>query len=655
MTTIVPFGHWPSPLQPDDVAAGKVSLSDLCSDGTALYWLESRPTEAGRVVFVRAHDGTLADHSPAEVSIRSRVHEYGGGAVCLVPGHADGTFAYVDQADQQVYLCDGATPKVLTALRDDGGTQRHGGLSASADGDWVLAVREIHPPDGSRPARQIVAFSTRSARPHESILVRGHDFFSTARLRAGGDRLAVVAWDHPDMQWDASSVVVVPIGVVPDPDSGLRTLAAVGAPFTVAGGPEESVGQPAWQRDGTLRLVSDRRGWWQPYAHPGLDDGSAPQLMADEAAEFHGPDWVLGQSTMAELADGTMVARLSSQARQALVVLDPAHPDRPPRRIGQPCVAISAVSAHGDGVAFIGATPDRPANVWVLPHLHSTSETEPAPPLRPAASGALAPADVALAEPFKLSGRSGRPIYGSLYRPVLSNVEGPAEATPPLIVWCHGGPTSSHEVGLDLGVQFFATRGFAVACVDYAGSTGYGRAHRCALWGRWGVADAEDCLDAARHLATSGHVDPTRMAIRGGSAGGLTALNALAAGEGFAACASWYGVTDLLSLAATTHDFEAHYMDRLVGPLPQCEALYRDRSPLHHAAELKGSVLLLQGTEDAVVPPAQSEQLRHALRAAGSRCEFRLFEGEGHGFRRADTLVAAYAAELEWYRRQLNL
>jgi dipeptidyl aminopeptidase/acylaminoacyl peptidase len=224
-----------------------------------------------------------------------------------------------------------------------------------------------------------------------------------------------------------------------------------------------------------------------------------------------------------------------------------------------------------------------------------------------------------------------------------------------VIVWCHGGPTSACQAGLDLTLQFFTTRGFAVACVDYAGSTGYGRAYRCALWGRWGVADSEDCLDAALHLAARGDVDPQRMAVRGGSAGGMTALNALAAGEGFAACVSWYGVTDLMGLVATTHDFESHYTDTLIGPLPQCSALYEERSPVNRAAAMTGSVLLLQGTDDAVVPPAQAERMRDALGAAGGRCDLRFFEGEGHGFRRADTLAASLAAELEFYLAELEL
>jgi dipeptidyl aminopeptidase/acylaminoacyl peptidase len=451
------------------------------------------------------------------------------------------------------------------------------------------------------------------------------------------------------MPWDASSVVVAPLERGRDPASGAEVLAPAGPPSVIAGGSDESVGQPAWQGDGLLRFVSDRSGWWQPYRHSGQATGVPAVPLTDMAAEFHGPDWVLGISTMAEMPDGTLVARLSSQGRHSLVSLDPASgPAGTPRTIDQPCVSIAAVCAHGERIAIIGVTPDQPPNVWVLPG-------PAAQPLRPPPAPALDPGDVSIAQPFEVTGRSGRPIYGSWYEPAHHDAEGPAGTRPPLVVWCHGGPTSSAEVGLDLGVQFFTTRGFAVACVDYAGSTGYGREYRCALWGRWGVADAEDCLDAAHHLARLGHVDTTKMAIRGGSAGGLTALNALAAGEGFVACVAWYGVTDLLGLAATTHDFEAHYMDRLVGPLPECRLRYEERSPVHHATAMGGSVLLLQGEDDAVVPPAQAEQLRQALTAAGSHCEVRFFAGEGHGFRRADTLVASYAAELDFYRRKLGL
>jgi dipeptidyl aminopeptidase/acylaminoacyl peptidase len=305
--------------------------------------------------------------------------------------------------------------------------------------------------------------------------------------------------------------------------------------------------------------------------------------------------------------------------------------------------------AHGNGVALIGSTPDTPSTVWVW------SPEERARPLRPHVGVVLEHGDVAVGEPFTLTGRSGRAVHGTLFRPTLRGTHGPEVSAPPLVTWCHGGPTSSCQAGFDVTLQFFTTRGFAVACVDYAGSSGYGRDYRCALWGQWGIADSEDCLDAARYLADRGEIDPQRMAVRGGSAGGMTALNALAAGEGFAACVSWYGVTDLLGLVATTHDFEAHYTDRLIGPLPQTRPLYEERSPVHRASAMGGSVLLLQGTEDAVVPPAQAEGMRAALEAVGTRCDLEFFEGEGHGFRRADTLTACLEAELAFYLRQLTL
>jgi dipeptidyl aminopeptidase/acylaminoacyl peptidase len=254
-------------------------------------------------------------------------------------------------------------------------------------------------------------------------------------------------------------------------------------------------------------------------------------------------------------------------------------------------------------------------------------------------------------------------VHGTLYRPRRRDTPHPDTAAPapreaappPLVTWCHSGPTSACQPGLDLTLQFFTTRGFAVACVDYAGSTGYGRDYRVALWGQWGVADAEDCLDAARHLADRGDVDPDRMAVRGGSAGGMTALNALAAGEGFTACTALYAVTDLLSLSATTHDFEAHYNDRLIGPLPEARDLFVERSPVSRAAAMTGAVLLLQGTDDAVVPPAQAERMRGALASAGIPCDLRFFEGEGHGFRRADTVTTCLEAELAFYLEVLHL
>jgi len=648
--TRAPFGFWPSPLRAEQAAAGRVSLSELSSDGVRLYWLESRPSEGGRVVLVRSAGDAVEELSPRGVSIRGRVHEYGGGASCLVPDHGPEAFAYVRLDDQRVWLTDGrsSAPRALSSEPPPGEIWAHGGLCVTPDGGWIVAVREAHRPGSSHPRHCLVALGTRADNVGESIVAEGHGFYGAPRVNDAGDRLVTVVWDHPDMPWDSSVVVIIPLQVVVDPATATSRLTAASAPWAVAGGPDESVGQPAWRLDGGLRFVSDRQGWWQPYLHPGTAGAHPAEPMTDEEAEFHGPDWVLGQTTMVEVRDGSLVARRTSGGRDSLVHI--TTPQAPPRVLSQPCVSISALCRHGDGVAYIGGPADGPDDVWVLP-----STGQAARPLRPRRAVALAPANVSVGEPFDLVGRSGRPVHGVVYPPKLGEAAGAEGTLAPLIVSCHGGPTSSAGSGFDVTMQYFTSRGFAVARVDYAGSTGYGRAYRCSLWGQWGVVDAEDCVDAARHLAATGRVDGGRMGIRGGSAGGLTALNALAAGEGFSAAVALYGVTDLVGLAASTHDFEAHYMDRLIGPLPESREIYEARSPVNRAAHMGGSVLLLQGTEDPVVPPAQAERLRDALSAAGRRCVVRFFEGEGHGFRRAETLVACLEEELAFYRTELEL
>jgi dienelactone hydrolase len=702
MDTVAAYGRWPSPLSAAQAAAGKVSLSEVASDGSSVYWLESRPAEGGRVVFVRAGgadgdgdgdgdgcDGAgVVDMTPEGVSIRSRVHEYGGGACCLVPHQEPGAFAYVDGSDEGVWLYGGAgdSPVALSGPPPPRERWAHGGLGASADGDWVVAVREVHGggssgsggagSGGSGPRRSIVALGARAENAGESILAEGHDFYGAPRLDTTAQRLAMTVWDHPDMPWDRSAIVVTPLEVLVDGLTRRSRLVASGPQWDVESGEDVSVGQPAWQRDGRLRFVSDRLGWWQPYVHADVPDGGPDVALTAVEAEFHGPDWALGQSTMAELPDGRVVARMTSEGRDALVVVigpagevPPAGPLPAPRLLPQPCVAISGLCAHGDGIAYIGTPPDGPAGVWTLTPpepattVEPTAPPEPAAPLetaaavrlRPRPASPLAAGDIAIGRPFAFEGRTGRRVHGLVYRPTLAGTSGPPDALPPLVVLCHPGPTGSVGAGFDIVVQYFTSRGFALAALDYAGSTGYGRAYRRSLWGQWGVVDAQDCADAARFLATEGQVDRTRMAVRGTSSGGLTALNALADGGTFAAAASWYGVSDLCALAATTHDFEAHYLDRLVGPLPEYRATYEARSPVGRADEIDGAVLLLQGLDDRVVPPAQTERLQGALLARSRPCTVRFFEGEGHGFRRAETLEACLNEELAFYRRELHL
>jgi hypothetical protein len=373
METVAPFGYWPSPLSAEQAAAGKVSLSEISSDGTSVFWLESRPRDGGRVVLVRADAERAEDHSPPGVNIRSRVHEYGGGAWCLVPPLGAGGYAYVDAADQRVWLHRGGDepPGALTPEPPTGERWAHGGLGASADGAWVVAVREVH--DATpHPRRCLVALGTRRDNAGASVLARGHDFYGAPRLDAMAERLAVVVWDHPDMPWDQSAVVVIPLAPSVDASAGPSRLVAFGEPWTVEGGAGISVGQPAWQHDGSLGFISDRHGWWQPYVHSGRPDDLAPVALSEEAAEFHDPDWALGQSTMAELADGALVARMSSEGRDSVVCLK--QPDRTPHTLAQPCVVVSSLCAHQDGIAY------RRVSTFLRRFLHRFSES--GPPLR---------------------------------------------------------------------------------------------------------------------------------------------------------------------------------------------------------------------------------------------------------------------------------
>lgn len=630
--SVAPYGTWSSPLSVEDVAAGRISRSALRSDGRCLYWLEHRPDAGERTVLVRAEEGGEPEVvSPSGVGIRSLVHEYGGGAYCLVPnGDASPRVAYVDEPSQRVMLAslDVADVVVLTPEPPAGERWRHGDLVATADGRWILCVRERHEPGGAQ-TRSIVWIDP--AQPGRSgPLCAGHDFFMAPRPDPSGRTLAWVSWDHPDMSWYSSELWT---GSLLETGAGLKVVSE----RLVDGGSEVSVAQPLWLGERDLVYLSDRSGWWQPWRW----SGGEPERLCDEECDFQEPDWQLGQCTLVPVGPEHLGCtwRREGLCGVGLLSLVSGTIDV----IAQPCVVVPGLCAHRGGVAWLGATPVSSMGVWWSGQDGQAELVVPAPPVE------IAPQDVSVAEPVSFVAPSGRTVRALFYAPQLRGMQGMPGTVPPLVVFCHGGPTAAAGAGLDLFVQLLTTRGYAVAAVNYAGSSGYGRALRVALDGAWGEADVDDCLDAARWLAAEGRVDPDRMAIRGSSAGGLTALNALVRAEVFAAAVTWYGVTDLLSLAAATHDFELHYVDRLVGTLPEARERYLERSPVQRVRDLHGAVVLLQGLDDVVVPPEQAKAMVTALRARGIRCDHLAFEGEGHGFRRLETLQAAYRAELACY------
>lgn len=641
------FGWWPSPWSAA-VAAGKISRGGLQADAGALYWSEGRPDLGGRQVVMRwAGGGSPLEVSPPGANVRSRVHEYGGASFRV----EQGMLYYVDQSDQRWYRTgiDGPSgpPVPLTPeVTDSGLSVRYADGRLTRSGDWLVSVQERVEPTAT--SHQLVAVAADGSLSVVPLVERG-DFVAAPRPSPDGRWLVWVAWDHPFMPWDSSEVWLAPLD-----ESGGSVRLEGGR--RIAGGEGTSVGQPRWCGDGSLVFVDDRSGWWLPYrVEPAmLESGGPPQaLLVDCAAEFHAPDWILGQATIAELADGSLACRMHAQGRDQLVLLEPS-PDRSPwslRVVDQPCVSIQGVVAGetGDPVAdrlvVLGSTPTEAQVVLDVP----LEDGMPARRLSSQPVLEAEPGSVAVARPIAVATEAGA-VPGLFFAPAGSTQPAPGDRRPPLVVFCHGGPTSAAEGGFDPVVQFFTSRGLAIALVNYRGSSGDGRNYRRALDGLWGEADVDDCVHYARGLATLGLVDGSRMAIRGTSAGGFTALAAMVRSEQFAGAASWYGVTDLEALAVDTHDFESRYLDSLVGPLPAAVEIYRERSPIHHPERIAGSVLLLQGEDDPVVPVSQSVRFAERLRAQGVDCTQRIFAGESHGFRRAATIEACLIAELEFYR-----
>ncbi len=611
---VAPYGSWPSPISADLLVERAVSLSGVRSAGGSAWWSEVRPSEGGREVVVR--DGH--DVLPPPFSARTRVHEYGGGAWT-----ASGTTLYFsNDADQRLWRADGGTPRPLTPP----GESRYADACVSPDGRWLVCVRERHQ---AGVINDLVAVPAGGGEP--VALAGGRDFFSSPRISPDGRRLAWLAWDHPDMPWDGTELWVAELG-----DGRL------GRPRRVAGGPEESISQPRWSPAGELHWISDRSGWWNLYSGDG-------RPLAPMEAEFARPDWVFGQSSYTFLeGSGRLVAAWSERGIDRLGVVLGGRAVA----LDLPFTSLAALQAHGEEVLVVAASA-RSAAALVAVDVDRGSWRV----LRSSREGAAPIAEGALSEarPVSFAGEGGRTVHALWYPPRLEGYEAPPGERPPLVVRAHGGPTAAASASLNLEVQYWTSRGVAVVDVNYGGSSGYGRAYRRRLDGGWGVVDVDDCLSAARHLASAGDVDGRRMAIRGSSAGGFTTLCALAFRPGvFAAGASRYGIADLEALAAETHKFEARYLDRLVAPYPEGRDTYRRRSPVHAGDSITAPLLLLQGSEDRVVPPAQAEALVATLRPAGVPFAYVTFEGEGHGFRRADSIRRAAEAELWFFGRALG-
>lgn len=609
----------------DLLTANAIRLSEPKLDGDDIYWLESRPTEQGRNCIVRqTPDGEVSDVTQFPLSVRTKAHEYGGGHYCVVSG----VVYFVIADDQRIYQLntrlEQAHPEPLTPE----GPYRYADLHLSEDQSVLLCVREHHTQERSEPISEVVAIALDGSE-RIRVLAGGADFYSNPRLSPDGTELSWLCWRHPHMPWDETECWLA--------DINLNKLQLNNA-RKIAGGDGESLFQPQWSPSGELYMVSDRNNWWNLYRY--RNDQLEP--VYEMEAEFGLPQWVFGMSTYGFLDKRTIVCTYSQNGSWNLAIIDLAYQQLTP--IECDYSEFDALHVADERAVFIGGSPTRFAEVALFDGV--TTRT-----LAKANDLELDEDHIAKPEPITFTTSHGENAHAFLYQPTHAL----SDALPPLITIAHGGPTGATSTSLNLKIQYWANRGFAVLDVNYRGSTGYGRAYRDRLKGQWGVIDVDDVCAGAQHVANAGVVNPSQLIIKGSSAGGYTVLAALTFRDTFHLGCVLYGIGDLVTLATDTHKFESRYLDSLIGPYPEAEERYQQRSPIHHTESLNCPVIFFQGLEDKVVPPNQAEAMVSALKAKGITTEHITYPGEGHGFRQASTIKQTLENELAFYQAVFNL
>ncbi len=619
--SVKPYGAWKSSITADLIVGETVGLGQVSCDGSEIYWTELRPADNGRTVLRRRNgDGSIVDLTPDGFSVRTRAHEYGGGAYTV----HDGKIFFCNESDQRLMIQEAATaPSYLT----ENGPWRYADMRVDVHRRRVLAVCEDHDERLSEPANRLIAvgFDGRIA-----VLAEGADFYAAPRLSPDGRQLAWLTWDHPNMPWDACCLWLAGI----DADGGLSS------PRCIAGGNGEAVFQPEWSPDGELYFVSDPTGWWNLYRW----DGTTATPVCPMEAEFGLPQWVFGMTTYGFHDAGGIVAAFAVDGRWRLGCIDPKSSTLFEIETGY--CGFGSLKVAGRKAIFIAGQASEPASLVTL-DLDSGSVDM----ICSSTAATIDPGQISVSEALRFETTGGREAHGFYYAPANNNFSAPAGTLPPLIVKSHGGPTAQTGEALNLKIQYWTSRGFAVLDVNYGGSTGYGRAYREQLHGKWGIVDVDDCVAGAAYLVEQGKVDGGCLIITGGSAGGYTTLSALTFRDTFHAGASHYGIGNLSTLATDTHKFECRYLERLVGPWPEAEALYRERSPVHFPDRLDCPVIFFQGLDDKIVPPNQAEAMVVALREKGTPVAYCPFVGEGHGFRQAKNIKRALEGELYFYGR----
>ena len=619
-----PYGSWKSPITSDLIVAGSIRLGQIKLDRSDIYWNESRPAEGGRSVIMQRSDDSTTERTPPPFNARTRVHEYGGGSFLV----ADGVVYFSNFADQRLYRQSAnAAPVPLTSAE----SLRYADATLDPFHDRLICIREDHRVADKEAVNTIVAVPLGEPEAEQTILASGHDFYASPSLSPDGTWLSWISWNHPNMPWDGTDLWVAQI----QPDGSLSD------PQHIAGGTDESIFQPEWSPDGVLYFISDRTGWWNFYRwHP---QGTVESVFTLEA-EFGLPQWVFGMSTYGFADRDRILCTYTQNGIGHLATLDLTSRELAP--ISCPYTSIAGLQVTHNQAAFVGGSATEPSAIVRFDLASQTFEV-----LQRASELAIDPSYLSTPDAIEFPTENGLTAHALYYAPKNRDYTAPTEERPPLLVKSHGGPTASTSASLSLGIQYWTSRGFAVLDVNYGGSTGYGRAYRQRLNGQWGIVDVDDCVNGANYLAKQGNVDGDRLVIAGGSAGGYTTLCALTFHNTFKAGASYYGVSDLKALAEDTHKFESRYLDSLIGAYPEQKDLYDARSPITAVDRLACPVIFFQGDEDKIVPPNQAEMMVKALRDKGIPVAYVLFEGEQHGFRKAENIKRALDGEFYFYSR----
>jgi dipeptidyl aminopeptidase/acylaminoacyl peptidase len=620
---VAPYGSWKSPITSDSIVSKTIMPGQIALDGENIYWIETRPAEGGRYVIVRwSPDGQITDVTPPSFNARTLAHEYGGGSFVV----ANGTIFFSNFTDQRLYRQNtGSEPQPITSETN---LRYADGVIDNKRGR-IICVCEDHTKQGREVSNTLTSLALNGG-GYRQVLVSGNDFYSSPRLSPDGSHLAWLTWNHPNMPWTQTELWV----------GQLMEDGSIGHTERVAGGVDESIFQPEYSPDGTLYFISDRTGWWNLYR---WYDGRIETLCQMEA-DFGVPQWIFGRSTYAFESANRIICCYVQQGIWYLASLNTLTGELEVIKI--PYTSIDFLQASSGQAVFLGGSPTEFTSV-----IRIDLSTRKLKVLRRSNDSIIDTGYLSMPQTIDFPTEQGLTAHAFFYSPKNRDYVAPPSERPLLLVMSHGGPTGAASSILNLMIQYWTSRGIAVVDVNYGGSTGYGRSYRQRLQGKWGIVDVDDCINSARYLVARGEVDTNRLAIRGGSAGGYTTLCALTFRNIFKAGASYFGLSDLEIFVKDTHKFESHYLDWLIGSYTEHRNLYRERSPINSVECLSCPVIFFQGLDDKIVPPNQAEMMFKALREKGLPVAYIPFEGEQHGFRRAQNIKRALDSELYFYSK----